>query len=135
MKQKELEVNVARELAQRDLKQKEVEVNVAKEMAQRERDARERMIASQQQQARKMPIDLQIRKAAIAGGYVLQLQSNQSITVRLDVMRSAQTHAKELNVVPGRMLEYGGLQGWSFKSGDRVVLSNRLFDSMSFSVP
>lgn len=93
------------------------------------------MIASQQQQARKMPITVGLRKASIAGGFVLQLQSNQSITVRLDVMRAAQNHARELNIVPGRILEYGGLEGWSFRSGDRVVLSNRLFDPMSFSVP
>ncbi|MBC7608091.1 MAG: hypothetical protein H7228_00720 [Polaromonas sp.] len=117
------------------LDQKDVEIEAAKDSAKREREAKETLVVAVQKQARKMPVAVKFRKALIGGTSVLQLQSNQAMTLRVEITRSAQTQSKEINLVPGPVFEYGQLEGWGFKSGDGVVLSNRMYDPISFTLP
>ena len=133
--QKETELSEAKNLAAQKLAQRDAEVQHALAIAQRERVAKEGVIAQQQRQARQMPIKVQFRRAAIGGTSVMRIEAGLAITVRMDVARGAQTFARDLQVASGRVVEIGHLEGWGFKSGDMVRLSNPSFDTVSFTAP
>lgn len=134
IKNKQSELLQKLDVAQK-LEQKDVEVAGAQAVAQKERAEKEALLAAREQQARRMPLNTQFRPAALGNTFVLRLQVDKSMSVRLDVSRGLQNYSRDLQMSPGRVLEIGHLEGWGFKSGDAVTLSNPSFDSISFSTP
>lgn len=121
--------------ASRALEQKEAELAQARATAQREQAAKETLIAQQQRQARQMPVRVQFRKALIGGTLVLRVEAGQAMTIRMDVVRGLQTFARDLQATPGRVVELGHAEGWGFRSGDSIRLSNPQFDPVAFAAP
>lgn len=117
------------------LTQKEAELAEARVMAQKEHAEKQGLVAQQQKQARQLPIRVLFRRAALGGSSVIQVQAALPITVRMVVIRDAQQFARDLQIVPGRTVEVGHLEGWGFKSGDQVTLSNQSFDSVFLAAP
>ncbi|WP_029524153.1 hypothetical protein [Polaromonas glacialis] len=117
------------------LKQKEAELAEARFIAQREHTEKQGLIAQQQQQARHLPVKVSFRHAAFGSTAVIQVQAALPITVRLEVSRAAQVFARDLQIAPGRIVEVGHVEGWGFKSGDKVTLSNQSFDPVFIYAP
>lgn len=107
----------------------------AEAVAQRERELRDNVVAAVQQHARQLPIRYGFRRAAFGGTEVLELQSNTAITLRMEVRRGYQQLVRDLQVVPGRTLSFGHIEGWGFRSGDAVRLTNGAFDPTTFTAP
>jgi hypothetical protein len=116
------------------IEEKDVQLEQQKAAADRERSAKESLMAAETQRARRMPIQAGLRPAALGGTFVLQLAALRPMTVRLDVQRDLQHFSRDLQVAPGRRLELGHLEGWGFKSGDQVTVSNPAFDPLVFTV-
>jgi hypothetical protein len=134
IKKKQTELLQKIDVAQK-FEQKEAELAGAQAAAQKERAEKDALIAAKEQQARQMPLKAQFRSAALGETSVLRLQVDKPMTVRLDVTRGLQKFARDLQMTPGRVLEIGHLEGWGFKAGDAVTLSNPSFDNISFSAP
>jgi len=109
------------------LHETEERLAAAQATAEQEKQSRERS-------DRRMPLNVSARPAALGGTMVLRLQVLRPMTVTLNVTRGLQRFSRELQLVPGRTVEFGHLEGWGFRSGDQVTLSNPAFDSLSFSV-
>lgn len=117
------------------VQQAEERAAVAQAAAQQERDARERAVALATQQARQMPIRYGFRQAALGGSMVLRIQVIAPMTVTLNVVRGHQRFTRNLQLLPGRTAEFGHLEGWAFRGGDQVTLTNGSFDPVEFKAP
>lgn len=111
------------------LAQKDSEIEQAKAVATSERKAKEDLIEAQVMKARTMPIELTVRPALLGNTSVLILQTTRAMTVHLDVERGIHRFVKDLQLNPGRPTEIGHLEGWGFKAGDKISLSNSSFDT------
>jgi hypothetical protein len=118
----------------RSLEQKDAELVQQQAATQQERQAKESLLAADQRKARQLPLQVSFRHAALGGTQVLRIQALRPMTVRVDVTRGLQRFARDLQVAPGRIAELGHLQGWGFKFGDQINLSNPAFDAVSFVV-
>ena len=63
------------------------------------------------------------------------IKNTPAIFWSMDVTRGLQTFARDLQAVPGRVVEVGHSEGWGFQSGDTIRLSNPSFDPVSFAAP
>lgn len=115
--------------------QAEARATEAQAAAQHERDAREQVVAAATQQALKMPISYRFRSAALSGSMVLQMQVITPMTVTLNVTRGHQHFSRDLQLLPGRTVEFGHIEGWGFRGGDEVTLTNSRFSPVVFSAP
>lgn len=117
------------------LAQKEAELEQARAIARREQTEKQALIKQQQKQARQLPLRVNFRHAAIGGTSVIRFESPLAMTLKMEASRGAQTLTRDLQLVPGRLTEFGHLEGWGFKPGDRVTLSNPSFDAVSLIAP
>lgn len=106
----------------------------ARSAAEEERAAREQQAFAAERQARQLPINVQLRRALIGNTFVLRMTSLRPITVTVQVSRGAQHFARDLQLTTGRPMELGHLEGWGFRTGDLVEISNSLFDPKAFRV-
>lgn len=101
-----------------------------------QRAAQAQAIAEQMQaEARKMPVNVGFRRAALDGSMVLRMQATAPITATLSVSRGHQSFRRDIQLAPGKTTELGHLEGWGFRSGDRLTLTNSSFDSLEFLAP
>jgi hypothetical protein len=114
--------------ATQKLQETEERLAAAQTAAEQEKETRERAV-------RHMPLNVGTRPAALGGTIVLRFQVLRPMTVTLDVARGLQRFSRELQLAPGRTSEFGHVEGWGFRSGDQVTLTNPAFDPMSFTVP
>jgi len=122
-------IDVAKTLAQKDS-----EVAEAKAAAAAERQARESLVSAVEKQVRQMPITLSLRPALVGRTLVLGMQVAQAMSVRLEVDRGLQHFARDYQLVPGRATQVGHMEGWGFKSGDTIRVSNPSFDTKTVTV-
>ncbi|MES2944905.1 MAG: hypothetical protein V4772_18725 [Pseudomonadota bacterium] len=138
--QKEANLAAAKENANRQLAQKEADIARARENARREHEARAAQAAAGRNNqppanVRQMPVSVKFRQAFNGGGVlVMQLQANQDMKVRVHVTRGPQKNTTVVSLQAGRLHEFGQAEGWGFRSGDVVVLANRLYDPINFTV-
>jgi hypothetical protein len=118
----------------KSLEQKDAELAQQLAATQQERQAKESLLAAEQSKARQLPLQVGFRHASFGGTQVLRIQALRPMTVRVDVTRGLHRFARDMQVAPGRIVELGHLEGWGFKSGDQVSLSNPAFDAASFVV-
>jgi len=123
-------IEVAKQLAQKDS-----EIEQAKASAQKEREAKETLLAAKEQQARKLPVTLSVKRALLGGSLTLVIQSTQAMTIRLEVSRGLQRFVRDYQIAAGRPQAVGHMEGWGFASGDVVRLSNPAFDAKLISIP
>lgn len=117
------------------LTQKDAEIAEAKSVAASEREAKEALVNAVVKKARQMPVDLATRRALVGGTLVLTMNSNQQMTVRLEVERGLQRFIRDYQLAPGRPTQVGHMEGWGFMSGDKIKLSNPAFDPKLATVP
>lgn len=122
-------IEIAKKLAQKDS-----EIAQAMASAATERSAKESLTAANEKQARQMPVNLSMRPALVGGTLVLGMQAAQAMSVRLEVERGLQRFSRDYQLSPGRTTQVGHLEGWGFKSGDTVRVSNPSFDTKIVTV-
>jgi hypothetical protein len=132
--QKDIEIAEAKASAAQTLAQKDSEVAEARAAAAAERQAREMFTTAVQKQVRQMPVNLTMRPALVGGTLVLGMQAAQAMSVRLEVERGLQHFARDYQLVPGRTTQVGHMEGWGFKSGDTIRVSNPSFDTKAITV-
>lgn len=85
-----------------------------------------------------LPVIVNYRAALVGSGTVLQV-SNQTanrLTLTLTVTRGATDKlTRPLDLGPNDRAEIGRLQGWSFQTGDRVVLEHPNYRPLASTTP
>jgi hypothetical protein len=90
--------------------------------------------ATREHADRRMPINVTVRPATLGGTMVVRFQVLRPMSVTMEVSRGLQHFSRDLQLAPGRTLEFGHLEGWGFRSGDQVTLTHPSFDTVSFSI-
>jgi hypothetical protein len=106
-------------------------------------EARSRQAAEQQAEAarRKMPVQIEFRKAAMGRGNVAVIRNTSAEMLELGVTISDgfKVWRKVVQVrpanTPGSMTEIGWAQGWDFKSGDALKLEHRYYLAQQYRAP
>ena len=86
---------------------------------------------------RLLPVQLSLRPAEFgAGRAILQLRnvSGEFLVFNMLIADGVGRRRVQMSLSPGQLQELGWLQGWIFKSGDRVEISGRSFDVMRVRV-
>lgn len=117
------------------LAQKDIEIQQAKAQAQHEREAKEALIAAKEKQARQLPVSLSVRPSVMGNTLVLVMQATQAMTVHLEVARGLQRFAHDYQLLGGKPMQVGHMEGWGFAHGDVVRLTNSAFDPKVVAVP
>lgn len=132
--QREQQSLAARLSELRTLEQTEAQLAQAQAAAQQEREARATVVAAAEKQSRQLPVRVALRPAVLGGTLVLHMQALSAMTIRLDVVRGLQRFSRDLQLRPGTTTSFGHLEGWGFRVGDEVRLTNPAFDPFSFAV-
>ncbi len=117
------------------LAQKDTQIESATASAKMERDAKEQLLAAREKQLRQLPVTLSLRNAAIGNTKTVVMQSVRPMTIRLEVSRGLQRFEHDYQLVAGKPLAVGHLEGWGFMHGDVVRFSNPSFDPKVLTVP
>jgi hypothetical protein len=117
-----------------ELAQQKAATEQERQARERERQAKEALMASEQHRARQLPFMYRMRPAALGASLVLEMQVMRPMTLKVDITRGLQRFSRDIQAAPGKVVAFGHLQGWGFKSGDQVTVSNPAFDAASFTV-
>jgi hypothetical protein len=91
------------------------------------------------QKTRTIPVEIKIRKAFTGDSLVLIFRNTNDKALKLNVRctTAAYTTSKQfkIDVVPGRLMEIGSLQGWPAASGDKLEITCDGYDNSTFTIP
>lgn len=134
LQDKDVEIAQGKAEAEQVRKEKDAAIAQAERVSEQERQAKEKAMAAHQKLLRKMPVEITTRNALVGGTIVLRIQSQVPMTINLTVERGLQKHSRDLQLAANKVLEYGHAEGWGFKSGDVVTISNPAFDPFGFGM-
>ena len=91
--------------------------------------------ASSQKLAKRLPIQILGRKASLGQSGVLVLRglSPERLTVKVEISDGSTSREFREDLTAGVVREIGWMQGWKFKTGDRIRISHERFDTFEFT--
>jgi hypothetical protein len=117
-------------IAQKDKELQEVRAEV-----QVEREAKEKLLAASEKQARQLPVSLSLRRSRFGRSLVLVIQSMQSMSVHLVVTRGVERFERDYQLTANVPFPIGHMEGWGFFRGDAIRLTNVAYNPKVAVVP